>query len=150
MLRNLRTNLCGIAVDSLSATENDVCAKLLDSSSDDSGCCECIASCECSVGKKECLVSAHSKSLAKSLLCLHGTHCENGYGCTALFLKLESCLDGSLIVRVDDAGNAITLKSVSDGVNLNFGGVRHLLNTNDYFHIYSPYFLRSAPEITIL
>ena len=134
MLGNLRSYLCGIAVDRLSTAEHYVCAELLDSSRDNSRGCESITTCKRTVCKKERLIRAHSKSLAKSLLCLGGTHRDNGYGSSALFLELKSRLNSSLIVGINNAGNAVTLKSIGDGIYFDFGGVRHLLDTNDNFH----------------
>ena len=105
LLSDLRANLSGITVDSLTAAEYDVVllhANLLDSCSQDLGGSEGIGTAELTSGNQNAFVSTASHQLTQHALCRGRTHGDNNDLAAGSVLQLQSSLYSVLVVRVDD------------------------------------------------
>ena len=77
MLCNLRSHLCGIAVDCLTPRDNQIILKVADRACDRGGRRPCIRTAQHPVRHKDSPVRAHRQSLAENLICFrksHGNH----------------------------------------------------------------------------
>ena len=154
LLSDLRADLCGIAIDCLTAAEHDVLGAdtdLVDRSSEDLAGCEGIGTAELAAGHQNSLVSAAGQQLTQHTLGRRGTHGDDDDFAAGLVLQLQSGLQS---VQVIGVGNGCHRGTVQSTVRLDghlTGGIRNLLYTNDCFHCKSclPYF-SSAPEMTII
>ena len=64
-------------------------------------------------------------------------------------LDSESFFESILVIGIDDAWYAIANKSAGLGIQLDLGGIRNLLYTNDNLHIAFLHYLKMRPEMTI-
>ena len=86
MLGNLRANLRCIAVDRLTAGNDEIILQISDRACKRSGGCPCIGAAQNPVCHKNALVRAHSHSLTQNLFCLGKPHRYNRYLRTILIL----------------------------------------------------------------
>ena len=63
----------------------------------------------------------------------HGDDGDGGAG--DLLLDLEGGLNAALVVGVDDGGHAVPDQGIGNRVDLDLGGVRHLLHANNNLHV---------------
>ena len=144
VLGKLRTNLCGITIDSLTAGDDQVIIKASYSACQSLGGSPGICTAEYTVGNQNAIVCAHSKSFTKNFISLRKTHGNNGNFCAVLILQAKSCLKSCLVIRVHDSEHCASVKSA---VRVEFNsafGIRNLFNANYNFHgIFTPYLLFS-------
>ena len=139
MLGNLRSNLCGIAIDSLTACNNQVIIQIADSACDCLGGSPCISATQNSVGYQDSVVSAHSHSFTENLFCLGKTHGDNGNLCAVLIFQSQCSFQTCLVIGIHDRKHCSSVKRT---IGFEFNAalcIRYLLNTNNNFHcIFSP------------
>ena len=144
LLSDLRTDLSGITIDSLTAAEDDVVvieADGVESGGKDLGGGVSIGTAELTGGNEIAVISAHGHQLAQHTFCRRGTHGDDGDLAAQLILELESGLNGVHIIGVDDGlhGSAVQGTIRIDG-NLT-GGIGDLLNANKNLHyIFTSFF----------
>ena len=134
MLSYLRTNLSRIAIDSLTACDDQIVLEILNCCCNCRRCRPCISAAKRTAGEQNSFVSAHSESFAKSEVCLRRSH---GYYCNmsaVLVFQTQSSFQTCLIVRVYDRRNAVSYQCFSYRIDLNFVCIRNLLNANYNFH----------------
>ena len=86
MLRNLRTNLRSIAVDSLTAGDDQVILQITDGACDGGGCSPSVRAAQHTVCHQNALIRAHGNGLAQHVRRLGQTHGQNSYLCAVLIL----------------------------------------------------------------
>ena len=144
LLSDLRTDLSGITIDSLTAAEDDVVVIETDgveSGGKDLGGGVSIGTAELTGRNEIAVISAHGHQLAQHTFCRRGTHGDDGDLAAQLILELESGLNGVHIIGVDDGlhGSAVQGTIGIDG-NLT-GGIGDLLNANKNLHyIFTSFF----------
>ena len=134
MLGNLRANLCGIAVDSLAASDDQIIFQVTDRSGQCLGGSPGIRTAEYSVSYENTIICAHSHSLAQNFFCLGKTHCDYGNFSAVFVLQSQCGLQTCLIIRVHDCKHST---SVQRTIGIEFNAalcIRYLLNTNNNFH----------------
>ena len=134
MLSDLRSNLCGIAVDCLTSCDDEIVVNVSQCSCDSCGGSPCICAAEYSVGYKDALVCAHSDCLTEYVCCLGKSHGQNGNFCAKLILQSQCCFQSCLVIRVHDSKHCASVKS---SVRIEFNAalcIGHLLNTNNNLH----------------
>ena len=154
LLGDLGADLGGIAVDGLTAAEDDVLgadADLVDGSGQDLGGGEGVGTAELTGGNQHAAVSAAGHQLTQHALCRRRAHGDDDDFAAGLILQLQGSLDGVQVVGVGDGGHGSTVHgavSLDSNLALRIG---NLFDTNDCFHCTScpPYF-SSAPEMTII
>ena len=154
LLCDLRANLSGIAIDCLTAAEDNVLganADLIDSSSQDLAGCKGIRTAELTAGNQNSLVSAAGQQLTQHTLCRRGTHGDNNDLAAGGVLELQGSLQSVQVIGVGDGCHGGTVQRTVRLDGHLTGGIRNLLYTNNCFHCKSclPYFSR-APEMTII
>ena len=133
---NLRTDLGGVTVDGLAAGDDEVVFDDAECAGQCVGGGERVSAGELAVGEEDGAVGTHSHSLAEDGLGLRRSHRDDGDVCAKLVFQLEGHFEAALIVRVHNARHTVANQRARYGVDLDFGGVRNLLDTNYYFHIY--------------
>ena len=154
LLSDLRADLCGIAIDCLTAAEHNVLganADLVDGSSQDLAGCEGIGTAELTAGDQNSLICTAGQQLTQHAFCRRGTHGNNNDFAAGSVLELQSSLQSVQVIRVGDGSHRSTVQSAIGLDGHLAGGIRNLLYTNNCFHCNSclPYF-SSAPEMTII
>ena len=134
VLGNLRSHLCGVAVDGLTTGDDKVKIHCAQSTGNGAGGGKGIGTAKLAVGQQDSAVNAHSQSLAEDGLCLRKTHCDNGHVCTVFVLQLQGIFKTALVVGIHNRGNALADKGTGHGVDLHLGGIRHLFYANYYVH----------------
>ena len=134
VLGDFRSNLSRIAIDCLTAGDDEIIVEVAESACDGYGSSPGICAAESAVSNKDTLVGAHSHSLAENFICLRKTHGENRNLCTVLVLQLKSSLKACLVIRVHDCEHCCSVKSTI-GVKYDTAlCIRYLLYTNNDFH----------------
>ena len=130
VLGNLRTDLSRVAVDGLTARDDQIIGQLLDAGSNRGGSGQRIGTAERSVGDQNGFIGTHSKRLAQRRVGLRRTHGNDRDMSAKLILQAKSSLKASLIVGVNDAGNTVTNQGAGYRIQLNLVCIRNLLNAN--------------------
>lgn len=105
---NLRSNLCGVAVNSLSASKNKVyLAHFFDGLGEGVGGGKGVGSAEYSVSENNAAVRTTENSFTDNFACARKTHCED-VDCRAGIgvLDAERLFKGIEILRVEDGGES--------------------------------------------
>ena len=148
LLSDLGAHLGGVAVDGLTAAEDDVIlvhTQVLDGGSQDLGGGEGIGAAELAGGHQHGLVHAHGLQLQQHAGGGRGPHGHGDDGAAQLILQGQGGFDGVHIIGVDDGlhGGAVEGAIGVDGHLA--GGIRHLLDTYDKLHsILAPFRVTSA------
>ena len=135
VLGNLRANLCGIAIDSLTSGKDQIVIKVSESARDRLGCCPGVRAAENSVCYEDAVVRAHRHCLAKNRVCLGKSHRQNSNLRAKLILQLQSCFQRCLVIRIHDGEHGA---SVERSIGFKFNAalcIRDLLNAYYYFHV---------------
>ena len=154
LLSDLRADLCGIAINCLTAAEHNILgtdADLVDGSSQDLAGCKGIGTAELTAGNQNSLVRAAGQQLTQHAFGRRGTHGDHNDFAAGGILELQSSLQSVQVIGVGDGSHGCTIQG-SIGLDGDLaGGIRNLLYTNNCFHCNSclPYF-SSAPEMTII
>ena len=134
---NLRTDLCGIAVDSLAATENDVVvANLLDGLGERVARSESISTTERAVRHHETFVGTAVQSFADNFGRLRETHRQHRNGGTReLVLQTKGLLQGVQVFGVEDRGQCGTIDGslLRHGIGTHVSCIRYLLCKHNDF-----------------
>ena len=140
MLRDLGANLRGIAVDSLTACDNQVILQIADGACNGGGGSPGIRAAQHPVCHQNALVRTHGNGLTQHVRCLGKPHGKHGYLCTVLVFQTQCRLQASFVIRVHNGQHSASIQS-SVGIKLNAAlGIRNLLNTNDNLHrIFTPF-----------
>ena len=149
LLSDLGTHLCGITVDGLTASQDDVVlldAVGIDSGSDDLGGSVGIGTAELTGGDQNTLVHAHGHQLTQHTLCGRRTHGERHDLAAQLVLQGQGGLDGVQIVGVDDGLHGRTVQSAIGIDGHLTGGIGDLLNSYENFHFPFTSYLTSRPD----
>ena len=137
LLSDLGADLSGIAIDGLTAGQNDVVlihTVGVDAGGDDLGGGVSIGAAELTGGNQDTLVHAHGHQLTQHTLGGRGTHSEGHDLAAQLVLQGQSGLDGVHIIGVDDGLHGRTVQSTI-GVHSHLtGGIGNLLHSNNNFH----------------
>ena len=137
LLGDLGTNLGGIAIDCLTAAEDDVLgadADLVDGSSQDLAGGEGIGTAELTARNQDGTVSAAGQQLAQHPFGRRGTHGDDDDFAAGGVLQLEGGLQGVQVIGVGDGCHRGTVEGpVRLDCNL-AGGIGNLLDTNNRFH----------------
>jgi len=154
LFSDLGADLCGVAIDCLTAAEHNVLganADLIDSSSQDLAGCKGIGTAELTAGDQNGLVRAAGQQLTQHSLGRRRTHGDDNDFAAGSVLELQSSLQSVQVIGVGDGGHRGTIQSTVCLDGDFAGGIRNLLYTNNCFHCksYLPYFSR-APEMTII
>ena len=153
LLGDLGADLCGITVDGLTATENNVLgadADLVDGSGQDLGGSEGIGTAELAAGDQHAAVSAAGHQLTQHTLCRRRAHGDDDDLAAGLVLQLQGGLDGVQVVGVGDGSHGRAIHgavSLDSDLALRIG---NLFDTNDCFHYVCPPYFSSAPPMTII
>ena len=86
VLGDLRANLCGITIDSLTAGDDQIVIQISECSCDGLGGSPGICAAENTVSNQNTLVCAHCEGFAKNCICLRKAHGQNGNLCAVLIL----------------------------------------------------------------
>ena len=137
LLSDLGTHLSGIAVDSLTAGQDDVVilhAVGVDTGSDDLGGCISIGAAELTSGDQYALIHAHGHQLTQHAFCGRRTHGESHDLAAQLILQGQSSLNGIQVIGVDDGLHGSAVQSTI-GVHSHLtGGIGNLLNSYKNLH----------------
>ena len=95
-LSHLRTHLCGITVDSLTTSNDDInIADLLDGSSQGVGCCQRVGTGKQTIGEQPSGISSTIESLTDNFACAWRTHRKHANGAAGvLLLESQGLLQG--------------------------------------------------------
>ena len=150
LLSDLGADLSGIAVDGLTAGQNDVVllhAVGVDGGGDDLGGGVGIGAAELAGGDQDALVHAHGHQLTQHALGGRGTHGERHDLAAQLVLQSQSGLDGVQVIGVDDGLHGRTVQSTIGIHGHLTGGIGDLLYTVTIIFIL-PYtsYLISRPD----
>ena len=151
MLCDLRSNLRCISIDSLTSCDDQVIVDIPESSGDSCRSSPGISTAEYTVSNEDTVISSHSHSFKKNVLCLwktHGKYCNSSTRMCFLYTKCS--LKTSLVIRVHDRKHCCTVKSSVRVKNYAALGIRNLFNTYYNFHVLFAPYLSKFPEITIL
>ena len=154
LFSDLGADLCGIAIDCLTAAEDDILranADLVDSCSKDLAGCEGIGTAELTAGDQNSLVRTAGQQLTQHAFGRRRAHGNNNDFAAGGVLELQGSLQSVQVIGVGNSGHRGTIQRAIRLDGHLTGGIRNLLYTNDCFHCksYLPYF-SSAPEITII
>ena len=139
LLGDLGTDLSGIAVDGLTAAEDDVAFAEtvgLDAGGDDLAGGEGIGTAELTAGDQDGLVGAHGQQLMDHGGGSRRTHDDDDdLGIRNLIAEGQSSLDGVQVVGVGDGGHGGTVQSAVFLDGHLAGGVGNLLDANENIHV---------------
>ena len=135
VLGDLGTHLGGVAVDGLTAGDDEVEVHGAEGTGDGAGGGEGIGAAELTVGEQDGAVDAHGEGLAEDGLGLGQTHGDDGDVGTVFVLQLQGVLEAALVVGVHNRGHSLADERTGLRVDFHLGGVRHLLYANYYVHI---------------
>ena len=147
LLGDLGTHLSGIAVDGLTAGQNDVVilnAVSINSSSNDLGSGISVGAAELAGGNQNALVNAHSHQLTQHTFCGRRTHGESHDLAAQLILHGQSGLYGVHIIGVD---NGLHGSAVQGTIGIHghlTGGIGDLLDCDKNLHFPVTSLLTSA------
>ena len=137
LFSNLRANLCSVAVDSLTAAENDILranADLVNGSCQDLGSCKGIGTAELTGRYQHAAVSTAGDQLTKHAFCRRRAHGNNNNFAAGLIFQLQGSLNGVQVVGVGDGCHRSTVHgAVSLDSNLALC-IGNLFDTNNSFH----------------
>ena len=102
LLCHLRAHLCGIAIDGLSATKDEVRLELLGSTAKDIAGRERVAGCGTSVGDENSAVGSVIEALANDFTRCRGTHGQYCDRSAVGVLDLQRQLEGVVIFRIEN------------------------------------------------
>ena len=148
LLSDLGAHLCGIAVDGLTASQDDVIlvdAVGVDGSGDDLGSSVGIGTAELTSGHQNALVHAHGHQLTQHALGGRGTHGERHHLAAQLVLQSQSGLNGVHVIGVDDGLHGRTVQGAIGVHGHLTGGIGNLLHSDDDFH-FTFYLLNYLPS----
>ena len=139
LFSDLGTDLRSVAVDCLTAAEDDVIVVETDGierGGEDLRRGICIGTAEFTTGNQITVICAHSHQLAQHAFCGRRTHGDDRDLAAQLILELESGLNGVHIIGVDDGlhGSAVQGTVGIDG-DLT-GGIGDLLYANENLHFF--------------
>ena len=137
LLGDLGANLSGIAVDGLTAGQDDVVllhAVGVDTGGDDLGGGVGVGAAELTGGDQDALVHAHGHQLTQHAFCGRGAHGERDDLAAQLVLQGQGGFHGVQVVGVDDGLHGGTIQGAV-GVHCHLtGGIGNLLHSNKNFH----------------
>ena len=130
MFGNLRTHLCGITVDGLTAGDDQIPFQLAGHRSDLTRGSQGIGTAEFAVGQQDGFVGAHGEGLAQDDLGSRDTHRDDGHFRAELVLELQGEFETAFVVRIHDGGNAFTDQGLGYRIDLDLGRIGDLLDTD--------------------
>ena len=137
LLRDLRADLRGVAIDGLAAAHDDVFrlhTDAVDCSGKDLGGGVGIGTAEFTTGNEHRFIRAAGEDLTQHAFCRRGAHGDNHDFAACLILERERRFHCVQVVGVGDGLHGRTVQRAI-GVHGNLtGGIGNLLNTNDDFH----------------
>ena len=141
LLSDLGAHLCGITVDGLTASQDDIVlldAVGVDGGGDDLGGGVGVGAAELAGGDEDALVHAHGHQLTQHAFCGRGTHGEGDDLAAQLVLESQGGLDGVQVVGVDDGLHGSAVQSTI-GIDSDLAaGVGNLLYSNQNLHCLFP------------
>ena len=138
LLGNLGAHLGGVAVNGLTASDNQVEADFPQGGGDDGGGGIGVGTAELPCGEEIGLVHTHGQSLPQGPLRLGRTHAQGAHCAAALLPQAQGGFQPGLVVVVDNTGHALADQSVGFRVQLHLGGIGDLLDTYNNFHLSVP------------
>ncbi len=137
LLSDLGADLGGVAVDGLTAAEDDVLgadADLVDGSSQNLGGSEGIGTAELTAGHQHAAVRAAGDQLTQHAFSRRGAHGDDHDFAAGLIFQLQGSLHGVQVVGVGDGGHGGTVHGAVGLDRYLALGIRDLFDTNDCFH----------------
>ena len=144
LLGNLRAYLCGVAVDGLTAGDDQIEPDLLQRRGDDGGGGIGVGAAELTGGQQIGLIRAHGQRFPQSHIRLGRAHAHHGNGAAHLLAQPQRGLQTGLVVMVDDAGHALADQGVGLGIQLYLGGIGNLLDANNDLHMLLPLLISAS------
>ena len=136
MFRNLRTDLCGITIDSLTAGDDQIIFHILERTCNRAGSRPGIGTAKYTVRDQQCIIRTHCQRFPQNGICLrktHGEYCDlNVFRIRILDAKCR--FKACLVIRIHDRKHCLTIQC---SVRFEFdaaGSIRNLLNANYNFH----------------
>ena len=134
VLGNRGTHLGGVAVDGLTAGDDEVDIHGAQGAGEGAAGGQRIGTAELAVGEQDGAVDTHGEGLAEDGLGLGKTHGDDGDVGTVFVLQLQGVFKAALVVGVHNRGNALADERTGLRVDFHLGGVRHLLYANYNVH----------------
>ena len=147
LFSDLGTNLSGIAVDGLTASQDDIVSLDtvgVDGGGDDLGGGVGVGTAELAGGHQYAFVHAHGHQLTQHAFCGRRAHGESDDLAAQLVLQGQGSLDGVQVVGVDDGLHGSTIQRTIGIHGHLTGGIGDLLNSDKNLHISRTSLLTSA------
>ena len=134
MLGNLRSDLRRIAVNGLTACDNQVIGQLLNGRRKRGRGCPGVSPAERAVRDEDSVVSPHGQRLTQGHIGLHRSHAQHRDMGAELVFQTKRRLKARLIVRIDDRRHTVADQGAGHRVKPHLGRIGNLLDTDNDIH----------------
>ena len=140
MLRHFGTDLAGVSINRLLATEDHIelltlpRLKNLYRAGEDVTGSQCIRAAEFPAGHQDRLIGTDSQAIPQGTLCLGRAHGEQRHRTAGLLFHPQRHLQGKAVKGVQNTGHAVPDQCIGDRIDLYSSRIRHLLDTDKNIH----------------